>query len=78
MKDQGNNLGEQRLNYDIRKCKTQYSFYILHDISKIFTLEQLMDSVQNVNNAVSVVGYWIIYSNNKKVLMLTLDSLNII
>ena len=37
-----------------------------------------MDSVGNVNNAVSIVIYWIFDSNYKKALPLTLNSLNII
>ena len=48
------------------------SFDILHDISEKFTLVQLMDSVGNKNNAVSIVGYWIFDSNYKKELPLTL------
>ena len=32
---------------------------ILNDISKNFTLVQLMNSLGNVNHAISIVGYWI-------------------
>ena len=35
------------------------SFNILKEISKYVTLLQLMDSLDNVNNSISVVGYYI-------------------
>ena len=53
-------------------------FDILHDISENVNLVQLMDSVGNVNNELSIVGYWIFDSNYKKALLLKLDSLNLI
>ena len=37
-----------------------------------------MESVGNVNHAVSIVGYMVFDSNYKKSLPLTLDSLNIV
>ena len=45
-------------------------FDILTDISIHVTLVQLMDSLGNLNRAVSVVGYWIFYSNYEKALVL--------
>ena len=39
-------------------------------ISKHVTLVQLMDSLQNENNAISVVRNWIFESNNEKALSL--------
>ena len=42
------------------------SFGILTDIREHATLVQLMDSLGNVNNAFSVVGYWILDSNYEK------------
>ena len=44
----------------------QGSFDILHNISENFTLLKLMKSVGNINNAVSILGYWIIDSNQKR------------
>ena len=63
MKDQVNNLGTKRLDYNINKWLKQVSFYILRDISENVTFVQLMDSVGNVNHAVSIVGYCIFESN---------------
>ena len=37
-----------------------------------------MDSVGYMNHAVSVVGEWILYSNNEKALPLNIYSLNLI
>ena len=37
-----------------------------------------MDSIGNANNAVSVVGKWIFDSNDKKMLPLTIESLNLV
>ena len=37
-----------------------------------------MDSLGNVNHAISVVGYWLFDYNYKKALCLTQESLNII
>ena len=41
-------------------------YKILEVISENFTLVQLMDSLGNVNYAISVVGKWIFDSNYKK------------
>ena len=53
-------------------------FYILNDISEDLTLVQLVDSLGNMNNAISVVGYWIFDSNYEKALCLTHELLDII
>ena len=45
-------------------------FDILTYISEHVTLVQLMDYLGNVNNATSVVGYWIFDSNYEKSLVL--------
>ena len=45
-------------------------FYILTEISEHVTLVQLMDSLGNVNHAISVVGYWIFDSNYERALVL--------
>ena len=43
---------------------------ILKNISANFTLVQLMDSLGNVNRAISVVGSWIFDSNYERALVL--------
>ena len=54
------------------------TFDIMNNISKYATLVQLMDSVCNVNNAITVVGKWIFGLNYENSLLLNLDSLNLI
>ena len=46
------------------------SYDILTGISENVTLVKLMDYLGNVNNAISVVGYWIFESNYEKALVL--------
>ena len=58
--------------------KKQGRFYILCDTSENFTFVQLMYSVSNVNNEVSIVSYCTFESNYKKELPLTLDALNLL
>ena len=50
----------------------------MEDISANFTLVQLMDSLGNVNHAISVVGNWIFDSNYEKALFLNRASLDMI
>ena len=76
MKDHVHKPDDQRLHYNIHKLIKQGSFEILHDISENVTLVQLMETGGNVNDAVSIVGYWIFDSNYKFALPLTIDSLN--
>ena len=59
MKYQVRKPEEQPLHYNIKRWKKQGIFDIIHDISEIFTLVHLIDSVRNVNSALSIVGYWI-------------------
>ena len=54
------------------------SYDILTDISEHVTLFQLMDSLGNANHAISVVGYWIVDSNNEKELVLNRELLDMI
>ena len=49
----------------------------MNDISESFTLVHLMDTVVNLNHAVSIVGKLIADSSCKNVLPLTRESLNI-
>ena len=60
------------------KYKKMGEYKILEDISANFTLVQLMDSLGNVNHAISVVGSWIFYSNNERALVLNRSSLDMI
>ena len=60
------------------KYKQTGSYGVLKDISENITLVQLMDSLGNVNRAISVVVYWIFYSNYKKSLVLNMLSLEMI
>ena len=62
---------EQNLRYNLTIWKKNDYFGILNDISEDVTLVQLMDSVENVNNSISVLGYLIFYSNYKKAHCLT-------
>ena len=50
----------------------------MEDISANVTLVQLMDSLGNVNHAISVVGSWIFESNYERALILNKASLGII
>ena len=54
------------------------SYDILKDISENVTLVQLMDSLVNVNHAISFVGYWIFDSKYNKALVLNRASLEMI
>ena len=69
---------DQHIRYKLHQWKKIGPFDILNNISKYVTLVQLMDSVGNINHAVSVVGKWTFDSNYKKVLPLNIDSLNLI
>ena len=54
------------------------AYTIWEDISANVTLVQLMDSLGNVNHAISVVGNWIFDSNYEKALVLNRASLDMI
>ena len=62
---------EQNLQYNLTIGKKNDAFDILNDISEDVNLVQLMDSIVNVNHAISIVGYCIFNSNYKKALCLT-------
>ena len=62
--------GEPKLHYGLMKYKQTGSYKILKYIIENVTLVQLMDSLGNVNSAISVVGYWIFDSNYMKSLVL--------
>ena len=50
MKYQVRNPGDQNIHCNIKKCKKQGSFDIIHEISENVTLVQLMDTVGDVNH----------------------------
>ena len=56
MKNRKKIKGEQNLRCNLTKWKKNDAFHILNDISENVTLVQLMDSLGNVNNAISIVG----------------------
>ena len=72
------NKGEARVHYKLMKYKKMGDYKILEDISANFTLFQLMDSLGNVNHAISVVGSWIFDSNYERALVLNKVSLDMI
>ena len=78
MKNRRKIKGEQNLQYNLTMWKKNDDFDVLNDISEDVTLVQLMDSIVNVNRAISIVGCWIFDSNYKKALCLTQESLDII
>ena len=66
------------MHYNLIKYKKKGIYIILEYISKHITLVQLMDSLGNVNHAISVVGKWIFDSNYEKALVLNRESLDMI
>ena len=72
------NKGEARVNYKLMKYKKMGEYEILEDISADVNLVQLMDSLGNMNHAISVVGSWIFDSNDERTLVLNKASLDII
>ena len=70
--------GETRVNYNLMKYKKMGGYKILDDISANFTLVQFMDSIVNVNHAISVVGSWKFDSDYERVLVLNKASLDMI
>ena len=50
------NKGEAKVHYKLMKYKNMGEYEILEDISENVTLVQLMDSLGNVNHAISVVA----------------------
>ena len=70
--------GEQNLRYNLTIWRENDTFDILNDISEFFTLVQLMDSLGNMNHAISILGHWIFDSNYKNILCLTQELLDLI
>ena len=67
--------GEQHIRYNLKVWHKKDGFYILKNISEYVTLVQLMESLGNVNHAISILGYWIFYSKYEKALCPTQESL---
>ena len=57
MKNRRKIKGEQKLQYNMAIWKKKDTFYILYDISEDVTLVQLIDSLGNVNNDISIIGH---------------------
>ena len=57
---------EIKVHYNLIKYKKKGLYKDLEDISEHVTLVQLMYSLGNVIDAISVVGYWIFDSNYEK------------
>ena len=72
------NKGETRVHYKLMKYKKMGEYKILEDIGENVTLVQLMDSLGNVNHAISVVGSWIFESNYERALVLDKAPLDMI
>ena len=72
------NKCEARVHYKLIKYKKMGDYKILEDISANVTLVQLMDSLGNVNHAISVVGSWIFDSNYERAPVLNKASLDMI
>ena len=66
------------MHYNLIKYKKKGVYKFYEDISENINLVQLMDSLGNVNHAISVVGYWIFDSNYEKALVLNRASLDMI
>ena len=71
MKNRRKVKGENNLQYNMKIWKKNDASDILNEISEDVTLVQLIDSLGNVNNDISIVGYCMFDSNYKKALYLT-------
>ena len=78
MKNENKIKGEPKVHYSLREYKNMGSYDILTDMSKNVTLFKLMDSLVNMNYAISVLGYWIFDSKYEKALVLNRESLDMI
>ena len=78
LKNKGRNVGEFMVHYNLIKYKKKGEYKILEYISENVTLVQLMYSLGNVNNAISVVGNWIFDSKYEKSLVLNRALLDMI
>ena len=58
------------MHYKLIKYKKKGEYKIMENISANVTLVKLMDSLENVNHAINIVGNWIFDSNLEKALVL--------
>ena len=77
LKNENKIKGEPKVHYRLREYKKKGSYDVLIVISENVTLDKFMDSLVNVNHAISVVGYWIFDSNYEKSLVLNIEFLDI-
>ena len=69
--DREKDNGEHHIHHKINTWKLKGSYDIHYDISENFTLLQLICTADNLNNVVSIVVKYILYSNYKNALLLT-------
>ena len=63
MKNRMHIKGKHRLRYDVKVRHKKDDFDILKNKSKYVNLVQLMDSLGNLNRAISILGHCIFDSN---------------
>ena len=56
MLEKERNFGEKRLHYKLKTWKIMGTFDIMNNISEYISLVQVIDSFDNANHSVSVVG----------------------
>ena len=78
MTDEAIQFGDQNLRYKLKQWNKTGAFGIMNNISKYVTLVQLMDSLGNMNHAVSMIVVCIFESNYEKEMTLNIYSLNLI
>ena len=76
MSDPSRKFEEKNLRYKLEQCIKRC--VIMNNISDYVTLVHLMDSIVNVNHAVSVSVKFVFDSNDEKALPSTIEPLNII
>ena len=76
MKEKYRQIGEQHRRDNLNKWFNKGTFDILNYISENVTLVQLIETLGNVNRAISIVGYLIFYLNYEKALRQTRESLD--
>ena len=64
MINRAKNKGDHHLRYEIKQWKIKGSFDIINDISDIFTIVQLMETIVNLNHSVNIVEKCIFDSNH--------------
>ena len=70
--------GEHNLRYNLNICKKKRAFYIRNEISENISLMQLMDTLGNMNHAISILRSWVFHCYYEKSLFLEIESLNLI